>query len=260
MNQSEKQFETPATPSDIGPLVAKSFELFTLIWSKLFPITMAISVIIHIPYLIQLYWKEHNYKSIPMTMLLGSVEQILSGIVYAVLFHQTLALMHSKQCDFKQSMFVVKNKIGSILGVQLILLLLSLAWEIALLGLISLDKTPIVIFLSLSVLIAGGLVLYAGVRLVLMLPLIVLEDKTILGALAHSWYTTKGYFWRIIGIMIIPLLFIPLALFVIVIAAYALHVLGGIMASTFIVAMLITLKGAFFMMLYNDLRLRRQVG
>ena len=80
---------------------------------------------------------------------------------------------------------------------------------------------------ALSAGIAAGLVFFAGVRLILLNPVVIDRQLGVVASLRHAWTSTRGHFWRLLGFLIIVML---LSSIVASVAQLVVGLIGGLVA------------------------------
>jgi hypothetical protein len=75
--------------------------------------------------------------------------------------------------------------------------------------------------------VAAGLVFFAGVRLILLNPVVIDQQLGVIASLRQAWASTRGHFWRLLGFLIIVML---LSSVVASVAQLVVGLIGGLVA------------------------------
>lgn len=93
--------------------------------------------------------------------------------------------------------------LGAVLVVAGLLLACFVAGSLIAVVITILAKPVGAVFTGLLVMALGALMLFVGVRLVLLNPVVIDGRQGAMASLRHGWALTKGHFWRLFGFLLI---------------------------------------------------------
>ncbi len=251
--------QLPTKPTAAGALITASFELYAVSWRKLFRLAMVLAAGAMLPHLLVMAGFGDLMKNNIFHLSISVVMQGVNAVISALMISQTYQIMHKKTISINASLQQVMPYLFILVLVHLLLYGMGLFWQLVKYLLVDVGGNRLDVGTSLIILLAGMLMIYGYVRLSFAIPIILLEDKSLLAALIHSWYRTKGYVMHIITVICIPMIIIPMVLVLSIVITVVLHAMGLVL-SLLILAAVSPLMNAFYMMLYYDLRLRREVS
>lgn len=138
-----------------------------------------------------------------LSLASGALGVIVQGVVVSEVAHAVVAEKHTLGALWQR----VKPAVWRLIGYSaLVFLIVSVVIGVLAAGIVALAVSvgPVAIILAvLLALSAIPLTLWLSTKLLLVPAAIVLEQATVMGAIARSWRLTRGRFWPTLGIIVI---------------------------------------------------------
>ncbi|WP_035793389.1 DUF7544 domain-containing protein [Kitasatospora mediocidica] len=279
----------PLRPLSVGEILDGSISTVRKYWRTVLGLSLVVAVLTNTT-LSAVTWYTRSSDS-GATAIIAFAAAIVLDLLAGLLLTALLTMVISKaivgeSITLGPAWRAARPQLGKLLGVSLLVPLIvggivavsaiPLVVALAVGG-----ATPIAVVIGFPVLFAGFLVsIWAGIRLSLSAPALMLEKQGVLAALARSRRLVRGSWWRILGVTLLGYLLtmllsdmvaIPFGVLSAVVGGSPLTAFGGGSGTTSLAALVITTVGAILgsllsypvtagisVLLYVDQRIRRE--
>lgn len=273
-------FIPAATPETTGQLVVRSLKLYKSIFVYVVLLALLSSVCAFIPRLMGLLVGENIFIILPALSpyrLWLIVPDIINVLIFTAILWQTNCVSIKKRCTVLESFRQALKKFPAVLVAVVVLWIIFFLINLGFLGFYSLlsHKETVMTLQTNGTLISSiGLAvqLILGIFLMVLfffyIPLVLLENKTITGALTKSARLVWGYWFRTVFLQLIPWACYLVALIIIkYVALLPVHIyffpaeprtLFGTVVNLIIFALFIPWFASMMLTQLHDLELRKK--
>lgn len=166
------------------------------------------------------------------------IMMFISAFFIGVIMHRMYVLATQPKISLKTSFILAKEKWLTVYGAMLIAALIVIAGVVAF--------------------VVPGI--FLSVLLSFYLPLILLDNATVIDAIKRSYHLVWGWWWRTFFVMVVPYFTILVFIIAAVLMVGQDNYLGQALSKIVVMTMLTPFLIAVILVLYNDMKLRRGIN
>lgn len=266
------------TPQSNTRLLMRGLKLYSASFKHVIGLALLFSMIVFIPQFIAITQGLNLLELVQLFSfynLFFFVVEVAAVFVFIAILWRTRCVITNQHESILDDFKIASKKILLIVGVGLIYMLILTLFIYLLIMLPALGFLNNPSLFSINIALVFSVIYFCAIiyffySLLFSLPLILTEDKGIIIALKKSYFLVWGNWWKVVLLLIIPLLayFIILyfiqSIFSINLSiryneAYDYKDLLILMVNVILVAFLVPLQGALLLLQLRDLELRKQV-